>query len=180
MSMRHLKILIMVLFTFLIFLSSTAAAQESKYRITEVHDGDTVSIRVKAYAGIPLKIERARLIGIDAPELKQEPWGRKAHRHLKKLISQSDWVTTVEFDVEQRDKHGRLLVYLRGRDGNLINERMVAEGYAVLFTVPPNVKHADLFLEAERKARSQKRGIWGEKGLQEMPSEWRRAHPRSD
>ncbi|HSB51772.1 MAG TPA: thermonuclease family protein [Dissulfurispiraceae bacterium] len=162
---------------FLFFALAREAPGET-YLVTEVTDGDSVSIKVKSFAGVPLKIERVRLIGIDAPELKQEPWGRRAKRHLKKLISESGWVVSVEFDVEQRDQHGRLLCYLWGRDGGMINEKMLGDGYAVLFTVPPNVKHAGQFAEAQKSARSKMLGIWSEGGLRESPRQWRETHPR--
>ncbi|HTZ18995.1 MAG TPA: thermonuclease family protein [Dissulfurispiraceae bacterium] len=148
------------------------------YVVTNVLDGDTVSIKVKSFAGFPLKIERVRLIGIDAPELGQDPWGRKAKRHLKKLISESGWIVNVEFDAEQRDKYGRLLGYLWNRNkGTLINERMIEEGYAVLYTFPPNVRYVDRFIEAQKRARSKDLGIWGKNGLKQNPAEWRKEHP---
>jgi micrococcal nuclease len=148
------------------------------YVVTSVHDGDTVSIKVESFAGFPLKLERVRLVGIDAPELGQEPWGRKAKRHLKKLISESGWVINVEFDVEQRDKYGRLLGYLWSKNSRtLINERMIEDGYAVLYTFPPNVRYADRFIEAQKRAQSKGLGIWGKKGLTQNPSLWRRDHP---
>ena len=88
--------------------------------MTKVHDGDTVSIRVSSFARIPIRTERVRLIGIDAPELEQE-WGWHAKRYLKKILSESDWIVSVETDVEQRDKYGRLLAYLWDKDGRMIN-----------------------------------------------------------
>ena len=171
---------VVIVFSVLNALAAQPAVEvgSPKYRITAVHDGDTVSIRAKSFAGIPLKIERVRLIGIDAPELKQEQWGRKAKRYLKKLISESDWVVTVELDVEQRDKYGRMLAYLWSRDGRLINEKMLEAGYAALFTFPPNVKYADRFMEAQKRAQLRKAAIWKEGGLKESPYNWREKHPR--
>lgn len=157
---------------------SGSPAGLKKFRVALVHDGDTVSIRVSGFAGLPIRTERVRLIGIDAPELKQEQWGRKAKRYLKKLVSESDWVVEIEFDVEQRDKHGRLLAYLWGKDGRMINERMVEAGYALPYTVPPNVKYADKFIAAQKRARQSRAGIWGKGGLKQSPGEWRRRHPR--
>ena len=63
---------VVIVFSALNALATQPAAKEGypKYRVTAVHDGDTVSIRAKSFAGIPLKIERVRLIGVDAPELK--------------------------------------------------------------------------------------------------------------
>jgi micrococcal nuclease len=167
-----------IIFLITVITSPLYADSGNSYVVTDVNDGDTISIKVESFAGFPLKIERIRLIGIDAPELRQEPWGRKAKRHLKKLISESGWVVKVEFDVERRDQYGRLLGYLwSNKNGSLINERMIEEGYAVLYTIQPNVRYVDRFVEAQKRAQSQALGIWGKKGLTQSPSSWRKEHP---
>lgn len=147
--------------------------------ITEVHDGDTVSIRTKSLFGITLSVEKVRLIGIDAPELKQEPWGRRAKKHLKKLINESGGVVYLEYDFDRRDRYGRILAYLWDKKGRMLNQKMLEDGYAVLYTIPPNVKHVKLLTEAQNMARqNNKAGIWGKGGLKETPKEWRKDNPR--
>jgi micrococcal nuclease len=169
--------IVIIIFLTLFITSPLYALPGDSYVVTNVLDGDTVSIKVKSFAGFPLKLERVRLIGIDAPELGQDPWGRRAKRHLKKLISESGGVVNVEFDVELRDKYGRLLGYLWSRKkGTIINERMVEDGYAVLYTFPPNVKYAERFIESQKRAQSKGLGIWGSKGLTQNPAEWRKEH----
>ncbi len=37
---------------------------------------------------------------------------------------------------------------------------LVENGYAMLMTVPPNVKHQELFLRLQREARGAGRGLW--------------------
>lgn len=154
------------------------SASDSYYRVTDVHDGDTVSIRAGSFLGIPFKIEKVRLIGIDAPELKQEAWGRKSKRHLKKLLSANDWVVRVEFDTEDRDKYGRLLAYLWDKQGRMINEMMVSSGYAVAYPFYPNIRYKDRFETAQRTAKEKGAGIWGKAGLMNSPVNWRKEHPR--
>jgi micrococcal nuclease len=174
------KKLIYVLLLFIIFAYPACAKKESEYyKVTEIHDGDTLTIVKDSFFGILVKTERIRLIGIDAPELAQEPWGRKAKNHLKKLIRESSWLVKIELDVQQRDKYGRILAYLWDKNGNMINYMMIRDGYAMVYTIPPNVKYAEKFVEAQRVAREEKRGIWGENGLKEKPSDWRKANPRS-
>jgi micrococcal nuclease len=170
--------IVTIIFLMAFITSPSYAIPGNSYVVTEVHDGDTVSIKVKSFAGFPLKVEHVRLIGIDAPELGQDPWGRKAKKYLKKLLSESDWVVNVEFDIDQRDKCGRLLGYLwNRRNGSLINEKMLEDGYAVLYPFPPNVKYSERFIEAEKRAHSRGLGIWGKKGLTQYPAQWRKAHP---
>lgn len=152
------------------------AAQRSKdtsvVSVVEVHDGDTVSVIINR------KKEKVRLIGIDAPEIGQRPWGEKAKKYLETLLSLSGWKVTLEFDVEQRDKYGRILAYLRTDHGEIINLLMLKHGYAMLYTVPPNVKYVNELQDAQKEAREKRRGIWSEKGLKEKPEDYRKEHPR--
>ena len=157
---------------------SSVAAGGDYYRVTKVDDGDTVSIRTQSFLGVPLKIEKVRLIGIDAPELKQQSWGRTAKRHLKEIISVCDWVVRLEYDLEQRDKYGRLLAYLWDKSGRMLNEQMVYDGYAIAFTIPPNLRYAERFDSAQQSAKMRRTGIWGKAGLRQSPYEWRKEHPR--
>ena len=147
--------------------------QEGEFaRVTIVHDGDTVSIVRDR------KEEKVRMIGIDAPEMDQKPWGDAAKRHLESLLRKSEWRVTIEYDVEKTDQYGRTLAYVRAKDGTLLNLAMVANGFAVLYTIPPNVKYVEDLRAAQAKAREKRLGIWGEGGLREMPREYREKRPR--
>ena len=66
----------------------------------------------------------------------------------------------LEFDVQEFDKYGRTLAYVYLEDGTFVNAWLVKNGYAMVMTVPPNVKYQDLFLKLQREAREQKRGMW--------------------
>jgi len=41
-----------------------------------------------------------------------------------------------------------------------VNAWLVEHGYAMVMTVPPNVKHQELFLRLQREAREAGRGLW--------------------
>ena len=86
--------------------------------------------------------------------------GKAGQKQLKKLIGENGWVVNVEYDVQQRDQQGRLLAYLWNRKGELINEKLLEAGYAVLSTLPPNLKYADRLAAAQKKAQYAKTGIW--------------------
>jgi len=141
-------------------------------QVHQVHDGDTVTLRLGG------KKYRTRLIGMDAPEMGQRPWGRNAKEHLIKIMRRAKWTVYVETDEERIDKYGRLLVYLWTKKRRFINEMMVVDGYAVAFTIPPNTRYADRFTRAENSAREKQKGIWGPNGLKESPVEYRKKHPR--
>jgi len=141
-------------------------------RVIAVNDGDTVTINMDS------REHRCRLIGIDAPEMGQEPWGERSREHLRKIVKDGQWRVFVETDIVKRDKYERLLVYLWTEDGMMINERMILEGDAVLFTIQPNSKYADRFRKAQRVAREKRLGIWASDGLKERPLDYRKKHPR--
>ncbi|RME11542.1 MAG: thermonuclease, partial [Aquificota bacterium] len=67
----------------------------------------------------------------------------------------------LEFDVQKTDRYGRLLAYVWLSDGRMLNEVLVKEGYAMVYTIPPNVKYQERFLQAQRYARENRKGLWG-------------------
>jgi micrococcal nuclease len=154
------------------FSLSRQNAPDNFVTVVSVSDGDTVSVILDK------RREKVRLIGIDAPELGQKPWGAEAKKYLETLLGSSGWKVELQFDVEKRDKYGRILAYLKTTDGKLINLLMVRNGYAMLFTIPPNVRYAAELRAAQREAREKRLGIWGSEGLRERPVDYRREHPR--
>ena len=127
-------------------------------RVVRIIDGDTIA--VCCLAGLP---ESVRYIGINTPETHHpakgvEPLGREAAEANRKLVAGRK--VRLEFDVDQRDRNGRLLAYVYLEDGTFVNARLVEQGYAQVMTVPPNVKHQELFLKLQREARKARQGLW--------------------
>jgi micrococcal nuclease len=173
---KHCLILVLALFIacapLLVYGQTLSKSALQEVQVIKVHDGDTVTLMIKG------RMRKTRLIGIDAPEMNQRPWGSRAKEHLIDILNHTDWLVTMETDVVTSDKYGRSLVYLWTKNKELINERMVQDGYAVLFTIKPNSTYVDRFKKAEQYARGEKRGIWGPDGLKEKPIEYKKKHPR--
>jgi len=193
----------LLVLSFFLFLPALAFAQA--YTIERVVDCDTLKLS---------NGERVRLIGVDCPESKVN---NRAKRESKKTGQDLQTITAMgqeakefikglgiegkevrlEYDVEKRDRYGRLLAYVwvpvfshsytaRDKDGKeqdfnpwdvadsfstdpggamgvlpeLLNAYIVRNGYASPYTVPPNVKYADLFQKFYKEARDKKRGLW--------------------
>ncbi len=143
-------------------------------RVTKVYDGDTIGVLLHR------KEEKVRLIGIDAPEIGQKPWGKRAKEYITDVLSKSDWKVRLEFDIELRDKYNRILAYVWTKDSKMINLLMLENGFAVLFTVPPNLKYIDNLIIAQKEARQKKLGIWGKIGLKERPIDYRKEQERKN
>jgi micrococcal nuclease len=140
---------------------ATGLKQEEKkgnwIKVSRVIDGDTFEIVNRGTK------ERVRLIGVDTPETVKpdspaEPFGKEASDFTRKMIEGK--MVRLEFDVQERDKYGRLLAYVYLEDGTMLNSRLLEEGLASIVTIPPNVRMADTFLKIQRKARQEKKGIW--------------------
>lgn len=125
-------------------------------RVVQVTDGDTIRVDLR---GTETPV---RLIGIDTPE-KQGPYtddecfGEQAARFATDALEGRE--IELELDVERLDRFDRTLAYV-WLDGELFNERMLLEGYAIVATFPPNVRYVTRFLEAARRARDQGAGLW--------------------
>jgi micrococcal nuclease len=127
-------------------------------KVVRVVDGDTVVVRYKG------REERIRLIGVDTPETVHpnkpvEAYGEEAKEYTKKKLEEKD--IQIEFDVQERDRYGRLLGYI-WLDGLLFNDELLKMGYAKVATFPPNVKYVETFKETEKNAREKQVGLWGE------------------
>ena len=144
------------------------ASSNGGYAVVErCVDGDTL----KLVGG-----ERVRLIGMDTPEMHEseklyrdsrksgqdietiKALGRRAAEVTKKLCEGKR--VRLEFDVDKRDKYGRLLAYVYLEDGTFVNAEIVKQGYASLLTYPPNVRYVELFQKLYKEARDARRGLW--------------------
>jgi len=142
--------------------------RETTGTVVRTVDGDTIYVRL---AG---GVEKVRYIGIDTPEVHhptrgEEPGGRAAAEVNRRLLGHES--VRLETDVQLRDRYGRLLAYVWARrpDGGevMVNAELVRLGYAAVMTVPPNVRHAELFRKLAAEAREQRRGLWA--GILSVP-----------
>ncbi len=137
----------------------SVAANSGEYVVHDVVDGDTVELTVG---------KKVRYIGIDAPETMQrvgsgwafspEAFGLAAKDYNQNRVMGK--TVRLEFDREKQDKYGRWLAYVY-REESMVNLELVKEGYAIVYTFPPNLKHYDEFIRAQREARMLKKGLWG-------------------
>jgi len=140
---------------------ASAQARESAPSTLEGHvvrivDGDTVHVRLGDRG------EKVRYIGVNTPEVHhprkgEQPGGREAMAVNRRLAEGK--TVRLELDVQLRDRYGRLLAYVWVGE-TMVNAELVRLGYAQVMTVPPNVRHQDLFLQLQRDARQAGRGLW--------------------
>ena len=151
---------VFLLAALLALLPAPVASQgdSASIQVVRVIDGDTIQV-----CCIFGDREKVRYIGINTPEIHHpmkgvERYGKEAAEANRKLVDGK--TVRLEFDVQQVDRYNRLLAYVYLKDGTFVNAWLVENGYAVVMTIPPNVKHQALFLKLQREAREAGRGLW--------------------
>lgn len=140
--------------------------------VKHVVDGDTVYVDI---GGNELKV---RLIGIDTPESvhadasKNTKAGELASEHTKSILTEG-MVVYLEYDIDIMDKYDRTLAYVWLSDDtsdllNMLNARILSDGYAIDKVYAPNNKYAKEFSEISAEACSQKKGLWSQKEVETL------------
>jgi micrococcal nuclease len=84
-------------------------------------------------------------------------YGNEASDKNKERVLGKDVI--LEKDVSETDRYGRLLRYV-WIEGVMVNELLVREGYAQSSSYPPDIKYQSKFIEAQRLAREEAKGLW--------------------
>ena len=153
-----------ILFSSLFLLHFSAPyAHAQPLRCTGVIDGNTILLSNR---------EKVHLIGVVAPEPKDpkkpaDYYGRESFAFTRKMVEGKP--VRLEYDLQQRDKHGMLLAYVYLLDGTFLNAEIIKQGYGHAYTQFP-FKYLDQFRQYEKEAGKAKRGLWAD----EVPHEARK------
>jgi micrococcal nuclease len=126
-------------------------------RVIETIDGDTIVVRFHDGS-----TETVRILGIDTPETEHptigvECFGPEAKAATRdRLLGEA---VRLEFDIERRDRYGRLLAHL-WHGGELYGETLLRDGLAEWYVLPPNGLHQRSMLRTELEAQAAGRGLW--------------------
>jgi endonuclease YncB( thermonuclease family) len=116
-------------------------------KVTYVDDGDTIFLNDG---------REIRYIGIDAPEIGKRYYAEATNRN-KELVFEKE--VMLEYDRQKIDPFGRHLAYVFV-DRELINSKLLEEGYAKVKIFSPDIKYLNDFREAEKIAQQKKIGVW--------------------
>lgn len=127
-------------------------------KVVRVIDGDTLMINLNG------ENTRLRLIGINTPESvgerEEECFGVEAKKYMEQIATGKN--ITLEYDDSQglTDQYGRLLAFVYLEDGQMLNRKMISDGYAYEYTFMNDYKYKKSFKEAQALAKSSERGLW--------------------
>lgn len=145
-------------------------------QVQRVLSGQTLEILDRSQK-IPLT-RQVRLLGVETPDLQQEPWGKQAKIRLQELIQ--DQPVRLELEGKNQDSSGRLWAYVWQKN-IFVNEQLVKEGYVLARTSPvsprfssPSQQYEKQLVYAQEEARIMGRGIWNPRHpLRQTPSQFR-------
>ncbi|MBI2070141.1 MAG: thermonuclease family protein [Elusimicrobia bacterium] len=131
---------------------------DEKTKVRRVVDGDTLVLEDG---------RKVRLIGVDTPELHHpkkpvQYYAKEAKDFVEALVEGKAVNLALDPDntyVKHKDKYGRLLAYVLLPDGDILNAKIIREGYGFAYTRFP-YKLMDNFRALEKEARENKRGLW--------------------
>ena len=143
--------------------------------VTKVSDGDTIHVTTPERTKLIV-----RLYGMDAPETPKinqrtghinkpgQPYGEESWKALDAKIMGKK----VRLDIIDIDRYKRMvgMIWIGNRN---INLEMIKEGYAEAYLEYLKEPYRAQFIQAEKEARSARRGIWSLSGY-ERPSDFRR------
>lgn len=166
LSLFVLILLLLMLSFWLQGCQSKTMPQGMQVKVARVLSGQTLEVEQTA------KPMQVRLVGIDAPDLQQQPWGGEAKQRLEAMIIGK--TVLLEFDTQQKDAFGRHLAYV-WHNGVLLNEQLVKEGYVLWKARSPNYKYDQRLENAGAWAKLMGQGIWNpDRPMRQTPAEFRK------
>jgi len=130
--------------------------------VARISDGDSIHCAVQG---------SVRLIGLDAPEQNQEPFGSEATAAARAMLPEGA-ILKLKAGVNPRDRYGRLLAYA-WHNGISFNWLMIRQGWAVSYPYDGKTLWGDRFAAAEARARAERLGLWGKNGFACRPADRR-------
>lgn len=117
-----------------------------------------------------VEVSQVRIIGIDAPDLRQSPWGEVAKQKLIELTV--GLPIQLELESENPDRYNRLQAHV-WQDDTLVSKQLVLSGY-VLADDRFAHSYSKLLMESQEYARLMGYGIWNpQQAMRLTPSQFR-------
>lgn len=146
------------------------------FTVTRVIDGDTLDLEISDGKHATTRV---RLWGVDTPEVNDprrpgevDHFGPEASDRTRELAEGKPVRVELVVDRKTRGTRGRLLAYIYLPDDSMLNERLLAEGFAYAdwrFSHP----RMQRFKDVEERAHKAGVGLWRDVTPGQMP-DWRR------
>lgn len=149
-----------------------------KFEVANIVDGDTLDIDI---ADGKYEHTRVRLLGIDTPETEggkteEMYYAAEATEFAQALALGKRVIVILDSKSPTRDRYGRLLAHLELEDGRVVNEELVAGGFAYADLRFANDRF-DEYVSLQAEAKQAKMGLWNQVKTEQMPRWLQRERP---
>lgn len=120
-------------------------------RLIRVVDGDTIEVLIGSVT------EMVRYIGVDTPERGRPGYQTASEANAALLGEGALWLVQ---DRSDRDRYDRLLRYVYNGEGVMVNQALVAQGWAQPVEYPPDMTFAVELRQAAVEAAQAGLGFW--------------------
>lgn len=139
--------------------------------VTRVVSGQTIEVLLTGAS----EIERVRIMGIDAPDNRQLPWGKAAKQKLQELVQGKQ--IKIEAEDLVRDRYNRIQGHL-WQDQKLVSQQLLESGCVLVNHQYPH-SYSKLLMESQEYARLMGYGIWNpQQPMGYTPSQFRSMNPQ--
>lgn len=130
-----------------------------KAQVNRVVSGQTIEVMIND------SLVKVRLKGINAPDLRQSPWGKLAKNKLQELLISKNAppltakLIMLETDLSQKDNYDRIQAYI-WKNNLLVNEELIAQGCALADLIYTDDQYSKRLGYAQEYARIMGYGLW--------------------
>jgi micrococcal nuclease len=147
-------IVVWVVLLWLLVACQAPASSKQMVTVDRAISGSTIELTL---AG---QVQKVRLVGVNAPNFNQKPWGAAAKERLEAIIQEADRQFALELEpTESKGANNYRYGYL-WRNNTLVNEQLVREGQGLAATQYVLPKYERQFVRAQAYARLMAVGIW--------------------
>jgi micrococcal nuclease len=143
-----------VLLWLLVACQATVSAEKQMVTVDRASSGNTIELTL---AG---QVQKVRLVGVNAPNFNQKPWGTAAKDRLESIVQESDHKFLLELEPMELQGVANYRYGYLWRNNILVNEQLVREGQGLAATQYVLPKYERQFVRAQAYARLMAVGIW--------------------
>ena len=170
-----MKIKTIVICCCLIFLFGCNSPDQQKNlflgEVTRIVSGQAVEVVLTGTS----ETLTVRIVGIDAPDWRQSPWGEAAKQKLTELVR--GLPIKIEAESLKRDRYNRIQGHL-WQDKTLVSQQLVESGCVLVNDRYPH-SYSKLLMESQEYARLMGYGIWNPQlAMRYTPSQFRSMNPQ--
>ena len=140
-------------------------------KVTRVLSGQTIEVVLADTS----EVSQVRITGIDAPDLRQDPWGKAARDKLIELVMGLPIDLETDLPLQKnlnRDRYNRINAHV-WQDKTLVSQQLVQTGCVLANTKYPH-SYSKLLINAQEYARLMGYGIWNrDRAMRQTPNQFR-------